>query len=83
MLAHAPRLSNSGNVAEPCPGPLRLRERPAMRRGRRIAETLESFSGMIEHNGARAPVAERRVGERRAERGERRLVVALAEAQGP
>ena len=30
MLAHAPRLSNSGNVAGPCPGPLGLRERPAM-----------------------------------------------------
>ena len=50
MLAHAPRLSNSGNVAGPCPGPLGLRERPAMRRGRRIAETLREL-----RRHARAP----------------------------
>src|SRR6185295_662757 len=76
MLAHAPWLTNSGNVAGPCSGPLGLRERPAVGGSRRVTEALERLGGVLQHERARAPVAQRRVGERRSERDERRLVVA-------
>ena len=46
-----------------------------------VAEPCESLRGVLQHERARGTARQARVGERRAERVERRLVVSLPQAK--